>query len=266
MDLETVLSYVVRFWQSFQPVLYALIGLVALLVAIGLINRIVGRLRRSGAITRSAEGKFKLIIVLIGITLYLSYVFTLIKSEALWILAIIVGFSVGLIFYSIRHFFENLFTFIMISSSNVIREGERVIVRLGENEVEGHVVEMNESYVVIRTLHNALVYIPNTQLVKAVIVRPSQTTLRLKVTVRAGERETIDIDSITRAIESVITSCRLIDKSNIQVRPVEVYDGTLVVVIEADVLNPRNVDEAYTEIVNRLRTVLQHRVKIELID
>ncbi len=266
MNIETLVSYLLRFWQSFKPVLYAIIGLAVLLIAIGLFNRVVGNLRRRGAITRSAEGKFKLIVVLIGITLYLSYIFTLIRSEALWILAIIVGFSIGLIFYSIRHFFENLFTFIMISSANVVREGERVIVRLGDSEVEGHVVEMNESYVVIRTLHNAYVYIPNSQLAKAIIIRPSQTTLRLKITVRAVERETMDMDSIVKTIESAVMSCKLIDKANIQVRPVEVYDGTLVVIVEADVLNPRNVDEAYTEIVNRLRAALQHKVKIELIE
>jgi len=262
LNLITVIDYIMKFWQSFQPVFYILIGLAVFLIVVGCINRAVKKLRERGALTRSAEGKFKLIVIFAGLAIYVTYVFTIIKAETFWILAIVVAAVTGLILYSVRSLFENLFTFLIISSSNIIREGERIILKFGDEEIEGYVTELNEYYVVIRTHHNAFVYVPNSRIAQAIIVRPSQTTLKLKLSISVDG--STNVDQLIKFLEDVVLRSKLINKSTVQIRPVEIYENRIVVVIEADVLNPRNVDQAYAEIVDLVRTMLPHRVRIEV--
>ena len=260
--VEITLSILQMFWERYQPVLYAILGFVVLLAIVSGVGRVLSRLRARRIITRSAESKVKLIVLILGISLYISYVVSLIKAETLWFLVALTVIVGGVILYSVRGFLENLFSYLVISTSSVVREGERVVIRLGDEEVEGLVQEMNENYVVLRTEHNALVYIPNSLLSKAIIVRPMLQTLKLRISLRGNNH--IDVSNIVRSVQEALRRARLISKTSIQVKPVEVYENRVVVLIEADILNPKNVDEAYTEIMNVLRASLPHKVRIEL--
>ena len=260
--IETLLQYLVWLWEKYQPVFYIIIGFVVLLLIVTGISRAVSKLRARGLITRSAEGKIKSIMFILGISLYVTYTVSLIKAETIWFLIALTIIAVGVVLYSIRGYLENLFSYLVITTSNVVKEGERVIVRLGEEEIGGLVQEMNENYVILRTEHNALVYIPNSLLSKAVIIRPLLQTLRLRLSLRSSNH--IDVSGIVRIVQEALEKAKLISKTSIQVRPVEVYENRAVILIEADVLNPRNVDEAYTEIMNVLKASLPHKVRIEL--
>ncbi len=261
-SVEPLLRFVLWFWERYQLVLYIVIGFVVLVLVVAGIGRALSKLRVRGVITRSAESKVKSIVLILGISLYVTYIVSLIKAETIWFLIALTVIAVGVILYSVRGFLENLFSYLVITTSNVVREGERVIVRLGEEEIGGLVQEMNESYVILRTEHNALVYIPNSILSKAVIIRPLLQTLRLRLSLRSSNH--IDVSNIVRVVQEALEKAKLISKTSIQVKPVEVYENRAVIIIEADVLNPRNVDEAYTEIMNVLKASLPHKVRIEL--
>lgn len=262
IDIGTILGILQLFWERYQPILYAILGFIVLLTIVGGVSRVLSRLRARRIITRTAEGKIRLIIFILGISLYISYVVSLVKAETLWFLIALTVIVGGVVLYSVRGFLENLFSYLVISTSSVVREGERVVIRLGDEEVDGLVQEMNENYVVLRTEHNALVYIPNSLLSKAIIVRPMLQTLKLRISLRGNNH--IDVSNIVRSVQEALRRARLISKTSIQVKPVEVYENRVVVLIEADVLNPKNVDEAYTEIMNVLRASLPHKVRIEL--
>ncbi len=262
-----VSSYLTDVLRTYEPLFFLLLGLAVLLLVLLGINRTISKIRERGIITRSAESKLRFLIALIGFVAYATYALSLFHVETVWITIVILASVLGLILYSMRSYFENLFTFIIISSSGLLREGERVVIKLGEEVVEGYVADMNENYVVIRTSHNALVYIPNASIARAVIVRPSQATLRIRLSVSTNGGGEIDVEHAQKLIRDAIARSKLVNKTSIEVKPVEVLEDSAIFMIEVNVLNPRNIDECYTEIVNLLRASLPYkRIRTELVE
>ncbi|MCC6014835.1 MAG: hypothetical protein LM564_03925, partial [Desulfurococcaceae archaeon] len=65
---------------------------------------------------------------------------------------------------------------------------------------------------------------------------------------------------------NVVRSSKLVDRSSVSVKPLEVREDRLVLLVEAEAINPRNVDECYDELVKALIREIPYKVSIEIVE
>lgn len=245
-------------------ILSIFVPLIALLVFVYIVSFIIDKLRMKGVVSRSAEQRFKAFIYSIALIIFVVHITSTIYANNI---TLSIAFIVALILfalYAIRHFIENLFSYFVVVLSGIVREGEHVMVKLNNDVVSGVVVSIDELYTVISSQHNVYVFIPNTALLKSMVMRPRAASIAFKITFYGIE--SAGVEDIMRFVEDAIASSRLINKSSVNIRLVEARGNSVTVLAEAEVLNPRNVEESYLDVMNILRQKLRpYKVKIEVV-
>ncbi len=261
--IYNVFNKIALFYSAYAPYINMALGLLCVCIALLTVSKIISSIKVREVVTRSAEIKVKRFFTVIVLTVYAAYVLSLFFPVMIYLTISLLLLFASYILYLLRDDLINTFSYISIITSGTLREGERVIIRMGGESYEGVVTEVNEKYVVLRTGHNALVYIPNFAILRSVVVRPSLTTLRLRIMLKSVEGS-IDVNTLIRSVEEIVRSSKLVNKASVQVRLLEVQEDRVSLLIEADVVNPRNVDEAYAEIINSLKSGIPHRIRVEI--
>ena len=245
-------------------ILSIFVPLVALLVFIYIVGFIIDKLRMRGVISRGVEQRFKAFIYTIALIIFVVHITSTIYANNV---ALSIAFVVALILfalYAVRYFIENLFSYFVVVLSGIVREGEHVMVRINNDVVSGVVVSIDELYTVISSQHNVYVFIPNTAILKSIVMRPRAASIAFKITFYG--LESAGVEDVMRFVEDAIASSRLINRSSVNIRLVEARGSSVTVLAEAEVLNPRNVEESYLEVMNILRQKLKpYKVRIEVV-
>jgi len=250
---------------NYLPILYLLTSLVALVVIYHVSKAFLARLRLRGIISRRSEETAKLIILAIATVIIIPAALSAVTPHPL---APAVSIAVALlvvavVLFSIMGYVANSLSYLIVATTSIVRDGELVRVELDGKEYEGRALLSEGNYMVLKTESGASVLIPYSRLLRSVIVKLGQVPVVLRVEVESPRGS---LDEVVRKVTNVVRSSKLVDRSSVSVKPLEVREDRLVLLVEAEAINPRNVDECYDELVKALIREIPYKVSIEIVE
>lgn len=249
---------------SYMPVLYLLASLIALVAIYYTSKTFLARLRLRGIISRKSEETAKLVILAIAMVIIIPAALSAVTPHPL-VPAVSIAVAlivIAVVLISIMGYVANSLSYLIVATTSIVRDGELVRVEIDGKEYEGRALLSEGNYMVLKTESGAAVLIPYSRLLKSVIVKLSQVPVLLRIEIE-GPRG--NLDEIVGKVTNVVRSSKLVEKGSISVRPLEVSDEKLVLLVEAEAVNPRNVDECYDELIKALIREIPYKVSIEIV-
>jgi len=249
---------------SYMPVLYLLASLIALVAIYYASKTFLARLRLRGIISRKSEETAKLVILAIAMVIIIPAALSAVTPHPL-VPAVSIAVAlivIAVVLISIMGYVANSLSYLIVATTSIVRDGELVRVEIDGKEYEGRALLSEGNYMVLKTESGATVLIPYSRLLKSVIVKLSQVPVLLRIEIE-GPRG--NLDEIVGKVANVVRSSKLVEKGSISVRPLEVSDEKLVLLVEAEAVNPRNVDECYDELIKTLIREIPYKVSIEIV-
>ncbi len=250
---------------SYLPILYLLISLAALVAIYYASRTFLARLRLRGIISRRSEETAKVLILAVAMIIIIPAALSAVTPHPLVpAVSIAVALLVAaIVLFSVIGYIANSLSYLIVATTSVIRDGELVRVEIDGKEYEGRALLSEGNYMVLKNESGASVLIPYSRLLKSVIVKLSQVPILLRIEIESPRGS---LDEIVRKVSSVVRSSKLVEKSGISVKPVEVRDERLVLLVEAETVNPRNVSECYDELIRALIREIPYKVSIEIVE
>ncbi|ADM27282.1 hypothetical protein Igag_0444 [Ignisphaera aggregans DSM 17230] len=245
--------------------LYIALAITIIVVVYTITKRALSSLRIKGKISRRVEETGKMIALIatmiIVIPMLLSSVFAI--AEVKWITMAILLIMIFIGIYSLRNSLENSISFLFIVSSGIINDGDNVRIEFGGKSYEGTAILKEGEYMLLKTDHGNYIYIPYSIVLKSVIIKMVQSHIMAKLYIHG---QGIDIEKLVNDISNIIKkSSKYIDKTNISIKPVEVDDESVTLLLEADIANPRKINECYEELIKIITREVPYRASIEII-
>ncbi|MCC6015006.1 MAG: hypothetical protein LM564_04800 [Desulfurococcaceae archaeon] len=250
---------------NYLPALYILASLVALATIYYASKAFLARLRLRGIISRRSEETAKLVILAIATVIIIPAALSAVTPHPL-VPAVSIAVAllvVAVVLFSIIGYIANSLSYLIVATTSIVRDGELVRVELDGREYEGRALLSEGNYMVLKTESGASVLIPYSRLLKSVIVKLSQVPIVLRVEVESPRGS---LDEVIRKVTNVVRSSKLIDRSSVSVKPLEVSEDKLVLLVEAEAANPRNVSECYDELVKALIREIPYKVSVEVVE
>jgi len=250
---------------SYVPILYLIAPLVALVAIYYASKTFLARLRLRGIISRKSEETAKLVILAIAMVITIPAALSAVTPHPL-VPAVSIAVAllvVAVVLFSIMGYIANSLSYLIVATTSIVKDGELVRVEVDGKEYEGRALLSEGNYMVLKTESGASVLIPYSRLLKSVIVKLGQVPVLLRVGIE-GPRG--NLDEIVRKVANVVRSSKLVEKSSISVRPLEVSDERLVLLVEAEAVNPRNVGECYDELIKALIREIPDQLSIAIIE
>jgi hypothetical protein len=250
---------------NYLPALYILASLVALAAIYYASKAFLARLRLRGIISRRSEETAKLVILAIATVIIIPAALSAVTPHPL-VPAVSIAVAllvVAVVLFSIIGYIANSLSYLIVATTSIVRDGELVRVELDGREYEGRALLSEGNYMVLKTESGASVLIPYSRLLKSVIVKLSQVPIVLRVEVESPRGS---LDEVIRKVTNVVRSSKLIDRSSVSVKPLEVSEDKLVLLVEAEAANPRNVSECYDELVKALIREIPYKVSVEVVE
>ncbi len=246
-------------------IIYIVLAIAIVATVYTIIKKVLSSLRVRGVISRRVEETGKMIVLIISIIIVipmlLSSIFAV--TEAKWIAIAILFIIIFIGLYSFRNYLENSISFLFIVSSGIINDGDNIRIEIGDKSYEGTAIIREGEYMILKTNHGSYIYIPYSIILKSIIIKTVQSHITAKLYIHG---QGIDIERLVNDVSNIIRkSSKYIDKSSISVKPVEAGDNGVTLLIEADIVNPRKIDECYEEMVKIITRELPYRASIEII-
>lgn len=251
--------------SSWLPVLYLVISL-ALIYAVYYAAKVsLARLRLKGIISRRFEETAKLIALAVAAVIVIpAAVSTVVPHPLVPTVSLAVSLIVvSVVLFSIIGYIANSLSYLIVALTSTVKDGEYVRILVDGKEYEGRVLLVEGNYMILRTEPGASVLIPYSRLLRSVIVKLSQLPLVLRIKVmKPGS----SIDEVVERVTNAMRKSRLVNKTSVSVRPVEVSEDGIVLIAEAEAINPRNVNDCFEDLVRILIKEIPYRVSIEFVD
>lgn len=244
------------------PIITAAIIVIAIYVAI---KKILAQFRSKGFISRGTENAIRfitfailaLMVIVVAVSSWLQ-----VHIVAVTFVALLIMF-VGVIVYAIRTYVENAIAYILFVSSNIVKDGDNVRIYTGSNIYEGRIDVAEGGYAIIDT-GDSRVYIPYSTLLKSVITKMIYNMARFKIRIKG---QSLELEKVISELRNAITKeIKVINRENIDIRPIEVRDDEVVLSISLEVPNPRNINECYETLAKLLMRRLPYKFSLEFID
>ncbi|MEM1931169.1 MAG: hypothetical protein QXL79_03535 [Sulfolobales archaeon] len=249
---------------NWLPVLYLAISLALIYFVYHAAKLSLSKLRLKGIISRKFEETAKLIALAVTAIIVLPAAISalvphpLVPTVSLAVSLIVVA----VVLFSIIGYVANSLSYLIIALTSTVRDGEYVRVLVDGREYEGRALLVEGNYMVLKTEPGTSIMIPYSRLLRSVIIKLSQVplVLRIKVVKPGG-----DIDEVVEKVASAIRKSKLVNKTSISVKPVEVSEDGVVLVAEAEAVNPKNVNDCFEDLVKILMKELPYKVSIEVV-
>lgn len=250
--------------DSWLPVLYLVIS-IAVIYSVYYVAKIaLTRLRLRGIISRRFEETAKLIVLALAAVIVLPAAVSavvphpLVPTVSLTVSLIVVA----VVLFSIAGYVSNSLSYLLVALTSTVKDGEYVRVLVDGKEYEGRVLLVEGNYMILRTEPGASVLIPYGRLLRSVIVKLSQLPLMLRIRVaKPGS----SIDEIVEKVTNAVRKSKLVNKTSISVRPVGVSEDEVVLIAEAEAVNPKNINDCFEDLVKILIRELPYKVSIEVV-
>ncbi|MEM1644797.1 MAG: hypothetical protein QXL96_02820 [Ignisphaera sp.] len=246
-------------YQITVPIIITIVIVMIIYVAI---KKILAKIRTKGLISRGAEEAIRfalfavLTVIVVAIALSSWFQIHIVSITFIALLLIISGF----ILYSMRVYIENTISYILFVSSNVVRDGDTVRVDLANKVYEGRISIAEGGYAIIDTGDNK-VYIPYSTLLRSVIVKPLHNVAKFKLMIKG---QSLELNKVVGEVRDIILKdLKMINKENIDIKPVKVKDDEVVLGISIEVPNPRNISECYETLARLLTWRLSYKFSLE---
>lgn len=251
--------------SGWLPVLYLVISLALIYAAYYAAKASLARLRLKGIISRRFEETAKLVALAVAAVIVIPAAVSavvphpLVPTVSLTVSLIVVS----VVLFSIIGYIANSLSYLIVALTSMVKDGEYMRILVDGKEYEGRVLLVEGNYMILRTEPGASVLIPYSRLLRSVIVKLSQLPLVLRIKVaKPGS----NIDEVVERVTSAIRKSRLVSKTSVSVRPVEVSEDGIVLIAEAEAVNPRNVNDCFEDLVRILIKEIPYRVSIEFVD
>lgn len=253
---EDILSVL---YQIIMPIIITTVIVIIIYVAI---KKILAKIRSKGLISRGAEEAIRfaffavLTVIVVAIALSSWFQIHIVAITFVALLLIISGF----ILYSMRVYIENTISYILFVSSNIVKDGDTVKVDIANKIYEGRINIAEGGYAVIDAGDNK-VYIPYSTLLKSVIVKSLHNMAKFKLTIKG---QSLELNKVVSEIKDIILKdLKMINRENVDIKPVKVKDEEIVLSISIEIPNPRNLSECYETLTKLLTWKLPYKFSLE---
>lgn len=255
--LQTVWDII---WQFNLPLLIMIIFIVILIYIA--IKKVLARLRVKGFISRGTEESIRFmvfaILSLIIIAVAISSWFQ-VHVVAITFIALLV-MLVGTLIYALRTYIENAISYILFVSSGIVKDGDMVRVVTNNGVYEGR-IDINEGGYAVINMIDSKVYIPYSMLLKSVITKIDRNLTSFKLRIKG---QSLVLDKVINEIKTIINEIKVVNRENIDIKPVEVKDDEIALKILIEVPNPRNIEECCETFAKLLLRKLPYQFSLEL--
>ncbi len=224
----------------------------------------LSRLRLRGIISRRFEETVKLVVLVLAAAIVLPVaISTIVPHPLVPTVSLAVVLTVAaVVLSSIIGYISNSLAYLVVALTSIVRDGEYVRVLVDGREFEGRVLLVEGNHVILKTEPGVSVLIPYSRLLKSVIVKISRLPLALRVrVVKPGG----SIDEVIEKVSNAIRKSRLVEKGSISVRPIGVREDEVVLRVEAEAINPKNIDDCLEELVRLLLNELPYKISVEIV-
>ncbi|MCS7099525.1 MAG: hypothetical protein RMH84_00290 [Sulfolobales archaeon] len=250
--------------SSWLPVLYLVISIALVYAAYYFARVSLRKLRLRGIVSRKFEETAKLVVLAVAAAIVvpaaISALFPhpLVPVVSLSVLVIIAALTL----FSVIGYVSNSLSYLIVALTSTIRDGEYVRIVVNGREYEGRAMLIEGNYLVLRTEPGVSVLVPYSQLLKSVIVKLSQLplTLRIRVVKPGGS-----LEEIVKRVSDAIRKSKLINKTEISVKPVEVSEDEVVLMVETEAVNPKSANNCFEDIAKILLKEIPYKITIEVV-
>lgn len=252
-------------WDILQQ--YNLIPIIGAIITLSIIyillKNVLARFRARGIISKGTEEAMRfasitllaLIIFAIAISMFLQ-----VHLLAIAFIALLMMF-IGMIMYATRTYIENAISYMMFVSSNIVKEGDIIEIYINDKVYKGRISIAEGGYAVI-DLGDSRIYIPYNVLLKSIITKVVHNVIRFILRVKG---KNLELAKLVNEVKNILSEIKIVNRENIVIKPIEVENDTLSLIISIEILNPRNIDECYDTITKLLERKLPYGFSIKFI-
>jgi hypothetical protein len=244
-------------------IVYIVIAIVIAILIYYIISRALDRIGYRYATFRRAMGiiRFSIATIIAISALYVIYNIVIggVGVQQTIVAAIIVVSVILIIVLMFRNLLENLGSYVVVVSSGIVRDGDRVKIITDEGVYEGRLELDNYNFAKIVDDRGTFSYIPYKTLLNSIIIKSSSRTVNIKLRFYGYN---IELKDIINEISSIIDELGLAMES-VNVRPVSIKENEAIVMIEAAV--KKDVNYFIAEVIDRIRSKSLYRFDVELL-
>ena len=259
MALENISTTIISSIPSYvSSVLHVIIALLIILIVYVAIGKVLSSLRSRGAISRRVESWIKLLVLVVAILIVFPIVLSSYIQQSYWFSIAILVITFTILLLSLKTYLENIFSYLIIVTSGIVRDGENIQIVFGGYSYEGKANLLEGNFMQIITEDNKAIYIPYKHLLSAVIIKSQQYMLKMKVHFYGHN---IDIEKIGNVIVNTLQKMRV---TVYDIKPVEIHGEKVTFLIETSIRDSKDATHILSNICRKLSTELPHRFEIEV--
>lgn len=240
-----------------------------------LLSRVLQRLRLKGVIDRSLEDALRLVagvlLALVVLPIALSLLFRIEYGPMISLL--ILSFLLLSLILSGREYLANVLSFVIFSIAGTLKEGEYVRIDIGQSSYEGRVALSKGEYMSLRTEHGHLVYVPYSKLHSSIITKFSKALVTVKLKAKGkleDDGEKLEVEELLRVVDDALSKATYVDRDNVTVELLRVAETEesreVILLINARISNPSNVNRAREEIVELLMKNVPYETSVSVVE
>jgi len=242
-------------------ILYILIAIVIVTAVYIAVGKMLKGLRLRGVISRRIEELIKIIVLVFLILISIPIAVSNIIQYSLWFSVAIAVIAFALVIIMLKTFIENTFSYLILVSSGILRDGESIQINVNGVTYEGRVSLLEGNFMEILTHDNKIVYVPYKHVLNSVITKQSLQNLKFKLIVHGHG---IDIDKTSNIVKEVLLKSRFVVAIN-ELRLLEIREEEVSFLIEISLRNPDSATQCLSDIYKMLSKNVSHRLRIEML-
>ncbi|MEL9940427.1 MAG: hypothetical protein QW348_06325 [Ignisphaera sp.] len=247
---------------SFLYMILYIVVAIAIVIAIYIVvGRVLRGLRVKGVISRRVEELIKIIVLVLSALIAIPIAISSFVQYSLWFSVTIVVIIIIAVIVSLRPLIENSFSYLILVSSGLLRDGEYIQVNVDDGVYEGKVVLLEGNFMEIITSDNRIVFIPYRQVLNSVIVKQSLQILKFKLYVYGHG---LDIDRIINTIREILSKSRFVTSIN-DIRLLEVKEGEASFLVEVGLRAPGVATSCISDVYKALSKSIANRFRVEIL-
>ncbi|MEM0027506.1 MAG: hypothetical protein QXT53_05805 [Ignisphaera sp.] len=242
-------------------VLYIVVAIAIVIAIYVTIGRILRGLRIKGVISRRAEELIKIIVLVLSALIVIPIAISSFIQYTLWFSISIAIIIIIVVIISLRSLIENTFSYLILVSSGLLRDGEYIQVNVDDGAYEGKVVLLEGNFMEILTPDNRIVFIPYRQVLNSVIVKQSLQILKFRLDVYGHG---LDIDRIVNTVREILSRSRFVASIN-DIRLLEVKEGEASFLVEVGLRTPGATTLCVSDVYKALSKSIANRFRVEIL-
>jgi len=228
---------------------------VVIIVSYLVVSKILSVLRSRRIIGSRTESTIKLVSIVALLVIVLPIPIASVSGipEAkLVALGLIVALAVAII-AATWSFLANGLSYMFFQLWGIVKENEYVIIDLGGRRYEGLAHVEESSYLILRGLDGSTTLIPYGVLPRAVITKLPYTFIKAYVDIALDPDA--NLEELLKSVDRAVKSVRILDQYRTSISLINVSNSSARICVRAALHNPKNLDEAKTQIVKALSEV-----------